>query len=188
MKMKHKWFDTVIRYILMGLIAGFASTGCDDLEDKDAAPGQSGTGIEDYGTAEMYILSEGLFNLNNSSLGRYVFGSGQLTYDYFRNCNRRGLGDTANDMEIYDGKLYVVVNVSSVIEIIDLQTGQSVRQLSLVDEKGSSRQPRAIAFYEDHAYVCSFDGTVTRIHLPDFLLKQFYDCEDHHCRSGKICL
>lgn len=164
MKMKHKWFDTVIRYVLMGLIAGFASTGCDDLEDKDAAPGQSGTGIEDYGTAEMYILSEGLFNLNNSSLGRYVFGSGQLTYDYFRNCNRRGLGDTANDMEIYDGKLYVVVNVSSVIEIIDLQTGQSVRQLSLVDEKGSSRQPRAIAFYEDHAYVCSFDGTVTRIH------------------------
>ena len=125
MKMKHKWFDTVIRYVLMGLIAGFASTGCDDLEDKDAAPGQSGTGIEDYGTAEMYILSEGLFNLNNSSLGRYVFGSGQLTYDYFRNCNRRGLGDTANDMEIYDGKLYVVVNVSSVIEIIDLQTGQS---------------------------------------------------------------
>lgn len=44
----------------------FAS--CDDLEDTDT-PSGGGDGMPvETGTAELYILSEGLFNLNNSLL------------------------------------------------------------------------------------------------------------------------
>ena len=115
------------------------------------------------GTAELYILSEGLFNLNNSSLALYSFKNNQLNTDYFRSINRRGLGDTANDMAIYGSKLYIVVNVSSQIEVVDLQSGKSVKQIPMLSENGSSRQPRNIAFEGGKAYVCSFDGTVARI-------------------------
>lgn len=48
--------------------------------------------------------------------------------NYFRSLNRRGLGDTANDMAIYGEKLYIVVNVSSQIEVIDLQSGLSLKR------------------------------------------------------------
>ena len=83
--------------------------------------------------------------------------------NYFRSLNRRGLGDTANDMAIYGEKLYIVVNVSSQIEVIDLQSGLSLKQIPMLTENGSSRQPRFITFHKDKAYVCSYDGTVARI-------------------------
>lgn len=73
------------------------------------------------------------------------------------------MGDTANDMALYGGKLYIVVNVSSTIEVIDFQTGVSIKQIPMLAENGSSRQPRHITFHKDKAYVCSYDGTVARI-------------------------
>lgn len=148
-------------FIVCSLALLFA--GCDDLEDKTYVADEANGVVEDYGTAEMYILNEGLFNLNNSTLARYSFQTGTCSYDYFRALNHRGLGDTANDMDIYGSKLYIVVNVSSTVEVVDLQTGLSIKQIPMLTDNGSSRQPRAIAFEEGKAYVCSYDGTVVRI-------------------------
>lgn len=138
-------------------------SACDDLEDRDASGGEIEGGGTETTTVEMYVLNEGLFNLNNSTLSRYSFKSGELTSDYFRQVNRRGLGDTANDMAAYGSKLYIVVNASSQIEVLDLHTGASLKQIPMLAPNGSSRQPRYIAFYDEKAYVCSFDGTVARI-------------------------
>ena len=56
----------------------FFLIACDDLEDKPSlVPGESGD-VYETGTAEMYILSEGLFNQNNSSLARYSFYNRQI--------------------------------------------------------------------------------------------------------------
>ena len=141
----------------------FFLIACDDLEDKPSlVPGESGD-VYETGTAEMYILSEGLFNQNNSSLARYSFNQQKRTSNYFSANNQRGLGDTANDMAIYGNKIYIVVNVSSTVEVIDFTTGKSIRQIQMLRDNGSSRQPRSIAFDKDKAYVCSFDGTVARI-------------------------
>ena len=82
---------------------------CDDMEDKPFTSGIIGDPTE-TGTAELYVLCEGLFNQNNSSLARFSFGNQQMVRDYFKAVNHRGLGDTANDMAIYGSKVYVVVN------------------------------------------------------------------------------
>lgn len=136
---------------------------CDDLEDKPSSMPQENGDVSEMGTEEIYVLSEGLFNQNNSTLARYSFHQGRRTNKYFFVNNQRGLGDTANDMAIYGDKIYVVVNVSSTVEVIDFATGKSVRQIRMLREDGSSRQPRAITFHDNKAYVCSFDGTVARI-------------------------
>lgn len=136
---------------------------CDDLEDKpNTTPDMVGDPTE-TGTAELYALCEGLFNQNNSTLARFTFGKQKMVRNYFNAINHRGLGDTANDLAIYGSKIYVVVNVSSTVEVIDFRTGLSLKQISMLAENGSSRQPRSIAFHEDKAYVCSYDGTVARI-------------------------
>jgi hypothetical protein len=119
--------------------------------------------VPDGETSSLYVLNEGLFNLNNSSLAKYSFTDGSLSTSYFSSINKRGLGDTANDMQLYGSKLYVVVNVSSDVEVIDFATGKSIKQIPVTDEKGSSRQPRNITFAKGYAYVCSFDGTVEKI-------------------------
>lgn len=155
---------TNILYLCQALFCVFLPlfVACDDLEDKPDPPSIDGN-ITETGTAELYILSEGLFNLNNSSLARYSFKNNKLTKNYFKDLNKRGLGDTANDMALYGSKLYIVVNVSSTIEVVDFHTGMSIKQIPMLTDNGSSRQPRHIAFHENKAYVCSFDGTVARI-------------------------
>lgn len=134
-------------------------TSCDDMQDK--LP--DGALPENKEISQIFVLCEGLFNMNNSTLAMYNFATKTTVSDYFLSANKRGLGDTANDMELYGSKLYVVVNVSSQVEILDVQTGISVKQIPMFDEKGIARQPRYICFYKGKAYVSSFDGTVSRI-------------------------
>lgn len=121
---------------------------------------------------KIFILSEGLFNMNNSSIQLIDFDTEKYHADYFSTINQRGLGDTANDMIIHEGLIFVVVNVSSQIEVIDAQTGISVRRIPVMDENGRGRQPRYIIANHDKIYVCSFDGTVSKIDLESLEIEE----------------
>src|SRR5665647_1060700 len=127
---------------------------CDDMKDVPspnklpATPGETG---------RLYVLSEGLFNMNNSTLSCIDFTKRTITPGFFTLMNDRGLGDTANDMKRYGNFLWIVVNVSSQVEIVDVNTGVSIRRIPLFNDNGVARQPRFIAFDGNKAYVCSFD-------------------------------
>ncbi len=158
-----------IDYLFLLCILCCIGMSCDDLDDqplpKDDIP------PEEMATAELYVLNEGLFNLNNSTLFRYNFESKQRDTQYFRRINKRGLGDTATDAALYGSKIYIVVNVSSYVEVIDFLSGKSLKQIPFRQENGSSRQPRQITFHKDKAYVCSFDGTVARIDTTNLVIE-----------------
>lgn len=111
----------------------------------------------------LVILSEGSFNINNSSLAMYDFSTQKLDNKFFETVNNRGLGGTANDMIKYGSKIYIVVNVSSTIEIIDSKTGKSLKQIPMKTNDNKAKQPRYAAAYGGKVYVTSFDDTVTRI-------------------------
>lgn len=118
---------------------------------------------EDFPTEEMtetgiYILNEGLFEMNNSTLSFYSYEKGTVISDIFLNRNNRGLGDTGNDLKVYGSKLYCVVNVSERIEIMNLSDGKSLKAISV-----TGKQPRKIAFADNYAYVSCFDGSVLQI-------------------------
>lgn len=127
--------------------------------------------IADAGHTGIYILSEGLFNQNNSTLSWLDFKTGQpdtwntatgKSNDCFEKVNGRRLGDTANDIILYGGRLYIAVNVSSTIEILDAATCRSLAQIPMI-RNGKPSEPRYMTGHEGYVYVCSFDGTVTRI-------------------------
>ncbi len=109
------------------------------------------------------ILSEGSFGLNDSKLAKYWIEDELLEEDYFGSVNGRGLGDTANRMLIYGSKLYIVMNVSGTIEVIDPITGKSIKQIPMKQNDGSSKEPRQIAAHGGKVYITSYDDTVTRI-------------------------
>ena len=127
--------------------------------------------IADAGHTGVYVLSEGLFNLNNSTLSWIDFSTGLPdswsaptgnSYDCFEKVNGRRLGDTANDILLYGSRLYIAVNVSSTIEILDAATGRSLSRIPM-NNHGKSSEPRYMTANGHYVYVCSFDGTVTRI-------------------------
>lgn len=120
----------------------------------------------------LYVLSEGLFNANNSSLSYYNFDNKELVDDQFKTQNNRGLGDTANDIAVYGSKMYIVVNVSSTLEVVDAKTTKSIKQIDFKDN-GIGRQPRYIVFDKSKAYVSSYDGTVAVIDTGSLQVEKF---------------
>ena len=105
------------------------------------------------------VLCEGLFQQNNSQLSFISFEDNQVENNFFLNRNNRQLGDTGNDIKRYGDKIYIVVNVSSTIEILDANSFESIKQISMMNGN-TAKQPRSIAFHEGLAYVTCFDGYV----------------------------
>ena len=127
--------------------------------------------IADAGHTGVYVLSEGLFNQNNSTLSWIDFTTGQAdswtsatgrSFDAFEKVNGRRIGDTANDLLLYGSRLYIAVSESSTIEILDASTCSSLKQIPLSHD-GIASQPRHMTAQGGFVYVCCFDGTVTRI-------------------------
>jgi len=142
------------------------------MEDKLKPDSNTGLGEP----TQLYILCEGLFNMNNSTLAKYDLNSKTVVPDFFLTINKRGLGDTANDMGIYGSKMYVVVNVSSQIEVLDVNTGKSLAQIAMKNEKGIAREPRFIDFHNGKAYICSFDGSVSKIDTATLRIEATVQC------------
>lgn len=133
-------------------------SSCDDMVDK---PHNGDFDISE--PVRFYVLSEGLFNNNNSTLAFYDLENKVKNSDYFQTWNHRGLGDTANDALIYGSKMYIVVNVSGVLEVLDIQSGKSIKQIKMQNEAGVNKQPRFMTAHQNKIYICSFDGTVSRL-------------------------
>ncbi|HHT22594.1 MAG TPA: YncE family protein [Bacteroidales bacterium] len=147
-----------IRYILLVFLA-LLCFSCNDMADVEREIKLP----EHQATGKILVLSEGLFNMNNSTLAYYDFSKKELITDYFLQKNSRGLGDTANDMILYGSKIYIAVNVSSQIEVIDANTGLSVKRIPVFDENKRARQPRYLTQKDGKVYLSCFDGNLLRI-------------------------
>lgn len=145
------------------LLAGMTVGSCVRPVSGDGRDPSVAAPQENTGTSKVYVLCEGLYGMNNTSLFCWDVVSGQTVKDVFREKNRRSMGDTGNDLEIYGNKMYAVMNGSNLIEVMDVQTALSVKQIPMVDSDGVGRQPRYLCAYGGKIYVASFDNTVCRI-------------------------
>jgi YVTN family beta-propeller protein len=110
-------------------------------------------------TSGVYVLNQGNFNANNSTLSFYDYATKSTTSDMFSAANGTKLGDTGNDAKIYGSKMYIVVNVSSTVEVVNVKTAKSIKQIKLFNG-AVARQPRYVVFNKNKAYISSYDGTV----------------------------
>ena len=154
--------------LLLQVLFAAIFAGCDDM--TSVLPDISVVETETQGA--LYILCDGNYSLNNSTLALYDFKSKNLNTDFFQAVNGRKLGDTGNEIKRYGSKIYMVVNVSSQIEVIDAKTGISLKQIPFFDGE-KSRQPRYMTFWEDKLYVCSFDGTIAKIDTASLEVEAF---------------
>ena len=120
----------------------------------------------------LYVLCEGLFNANNATLSYYNYDDRKLELDKFSSVNGRGLGDTGNDIKVYGSKMYIVVNVSSTLEIVNPQTGASIKKIDLKDN-GVGRQPRFVTFNKNKAFISNYDGTVAVLDTASLAIEQY---------------
>ncbi len=110
----------------------------------------------------LLTLNEGLFQQNNSTLTWYDLHTHKTHYQVFESKTGLGLGDTGNDLAVYGDKIYIVVNNSHILHVIDRKSGELIKHLSLTNNNSGS-SPRQIRFYGEFAYVSAFDGSIFKI-------------------------
>lgn len=112
-----------------------------------------------------YVLSEGGFNASNAKLGFYSFATTSFTGDFFVQQNPTitgGLGSLATDMVIYGSKLYVVVDQSNKVTVLQAANAQFVKEIPF-EVSGTPVEPRYVATANGKVFVTSWDGSVNVI-------------------------
>ncbi len=115
----------------------------------------------------MLVLCEGLFQQNNSSISWVDFDNEMVINHFFEKKAGRQLGDTGNDMIRYGSKMYVVVNISSTVEVLSVKSGHSLAQISMI-EGAQAKQPRSVAGGKGKLFVTCYDGYVDVIDTTTF--------------------
>jgi YVTN family beta-propeller protein len=116
--------------------------------------------------AGLYVLNQGGFGSNNSTLTYYDYTTKTLTADIFSAVNGKKLGDVGNDVGIYGSKMYIIVNNSNKIDIVNAKTGKLIKQDSL-------HQCRSIAFYKGNAFITSYDNEVAVMDTASLIINQY---------------
>ncbi len=139
--------------ILLIACLGLALVSCKKKKPGPEAPAPA---VLEHG---LLVLNDGLFQLNNATLSWVNTNDHTINSTFFEDKTQRGLGDTGNDIARYGNKIYIVVNVSSTIEVLDALTGNPITQI-IMQQNNVAKQPRSIAFDGSRAFVTCFDGYV----------------------------
>lgn len=121
-------------------------------EEEELTSG--GTGHE--AVKGFFLLNEGNMGSNKASLDFFSYETGKYMRNIYPLRNPdivKELGDVGNDLAIYGGKLYAVINCSHYVEVMDVKTAKHVGSIDILN-------CRYIAFNEGKAYVSSYAGPV----------------------------
>ena len=106
--------------------------------------------------AGFFLLNEGNMGSNKASLDYYDYETGKYHKNIYGERNPyevKDLGDVGNDIQIYGNKLYVIINYSNYLEIMDVATVKHIAKIAIPN-------CRYVVFKDGFAYVSSYAGPV----------------------------
>ena len=142
-------------YILLAVLA-VALSSCRN-EDIVFIPEEVPTTQPEYTDVDgFYLLCEGNMGSNKATLDWLDARTGIYTRNIFPKAHPyevKEMGDVGNDLGIYGSKLYVVVNVSNKVLVLDKRTAKKLGQIDIPN-------CRFVKFYKGYAYITSYAGPV----------------------------
>lgn len=114
------------------------------------------------GLVGFYLLNEGNMGSNKCTLDFMDLQTGIYHRNIYGEANPevpKELGDVGNDIAIYGGRLYAVINCSNKVEVMDKWTARRIGQIDIPN-------CRYIKFDGAYAYVTSYAGPV--LLTPDY--------------------
>ena len=103
-----------------------------------------------------YLVNEGNMGSNKCTIDYCDFVTGLYARNFYAERNPdviKELGDVGNDIGIYGSRLWVVVNCSHKVEVLDAKSGVRIGQVDIPN-------CRYVRFYRGRAYVSSYVGPV----------------------------
>ena len=143
-------------------------TSCSD--DNDGPE----TYLQVYSTGAYVVNSGNMYSKIESSLTAIDYASSTATQNVFKAANGRSLGNTANDGIVYGNKIYLAVDQSNTIEVIDKKTKQSIKQIKTTELLGNAEgaHPRHIIADGGKVYFTTYGGYVAAVDTTSFALQK----------------
>ena len=143
-------------------------TSCSD--DNDGPE----TYLQVYSTGAYVVNSGNMYSKIESSLTAIDYASSTATQNVFKTANGRTLGNTANDGIVYGNKIYLAVDQSNTIEVIDKKTKQSITQIKTTELLGNAEgaHPRHIIAGGGNVYFTTYGGYVAAVDTTSFALQK----------------
>lgn len=143
-------------------------TSCSD--DNDGPE----TYLQVYSTGAYVVNSGNMYSKIESSLTAIDYASSTATQNVFKTANGRTLGNTANDGIVYGNKIYLAVDQSNTIEVIDKKTKQSIKQIKTTELLGNAEgaHPRHIIAGGGNVYFTTYGGYVAAVDTTSFALQK----------------
>jgi len=142
----------VFSVVLAAIVAGCTKENASEILDFTGIEVEVG---EQNGSSKLLILNEGAFP-GASTLDLLDFKTKKYYADVFSQANPespQGLGNTGNDMAIVDGRLWVLMNASNQVSVLDLPSCKLHRILPM-------DSPRHICMDDNNVYISSYGAAV----------------------------
>lgn len=158
-----------LNFAIALLIFSVAISSC--RKDPQPVPEQRETLLPPDPTSVIkgfYLVNEGNMGMNKASLDYLDYTEGIYRRNIYNQVNPevvKGLGDVGNDIAVYGSKLYVVVNISNKVEVMDVNTGKRIKQIDIIN-------CRYITFNKGKAYVSAYLGKVGDPAAPNGIVAQ----------------
>jgi len=148
------------KVVLSAIVVGFSLTSCNKDDSQPESKGAFENGV--------FVTNEGAMGNNNASVS-FIGEDGKVQQGIFKSVNNRDLGDVLQSMTIIDDKVYLVVNNSNKVEVVDADT---FKEVAAVGVEGC----RYAAGYNGKVYVSQWingkSGKVTVIDENNFSTKE----------------
>ena len=183
-------------YVLLSLFA-ILMTACRDDEyvyySEDIDVGVTAVPSAIIG---MYVLNEGNMGSNKCTLDFLDLSGADSTIHYtkdiYSECNPtevKELGDVGNDAQIYGSKLWLVINVSGKVEVLDAYSCVKQGQIDIAN-------CRYVTFDDGFAYISSYAGPVAiggsgqlgRVYKVDTLTLDIVDSVTVGYQPEELCI
>ena len=155
----HRHFQILVIQSVLCLLYSVLLTGC---RGEDIVYPTIGTHVTDeVREGGLYVLCEGNMGANKARLDYMNLATGEYYANWYGAQNPqqiKELGDVGNDVQVYGGKLYAVINCSHKLEIMD-RKGKHITHIDIPN-------CRYVTFKDDKAYVSAYVGSVAD---PDML-------------------
>lgn len=151
-------------------VIGLASCGDDDkFQGQGLKTVSDGACVVGYGTSSI-----------PGNLSYIDYTTGESTTNAFAEANGISLGTGANDGLVYGSKMYIVVDGSATIEVVDKNTMKSIKQIKTTDLLGKDlgtnlgTNPRHIIAGNGKIYFTTYHGIVAAVDTASYTLTNKY--------------
>lgn len=120
----------------------------DDTETPDDNTTQKVNGL--------YVLNEGSMGSNKATIDFFDYNENEYRQNLYPEANPnevKELGDLGNDILIYGSKMYLVINGSNKVEVVDAKTVKKIKSIDLSNG-------RSLAAANGKVFVSSYDGPI----------------------------